>query len=127
MPRIQRVTRDAVAYVRLTTAEKRDLREQARVAGLTLSAYGRQRLLGHPVVASADPGTIRKLVAASGDAAVIRELRRLGGLLKLVHRESGGAYSKTTDAALTELESALRKRKDRAAASTGKAASSASS
>ena len=124
MPRIQRVTRDAIAYVRLTTAEKRSLREQSRVAGLTLSAYARQRLLGHPVVASADPATLRKLLAASGDAALIRELRRLGGLLKLVHRESGGAYSQATDDALADLQSAIRKIEERAPASTGKAASS---
>jgi hypothetical protein len=40
------------------------------------------------------------------DATTIRELRRLGGLLKKVHLDSGGAYSRETASALTALRAA---------------------
>ena len=49
-----------------------------------------------------------RVAARCGIAATtIRELRRLGGLLKLVHRESGGAYSRETAAALASLSAAI--------------------
>jgi hypothetical protein len=54
----------------------------------------RLRALGRPVVAHTD-------------AATIRELRRLGGLLKKVHVDSGGAYSAATADALAALHSAI--------------------
>ena len=38
-------------------------------------------------------------VVSRTDATTIRELRRLGGLLKKVHVDSGGAYSKETASA----------------------------
>ena len=41
------------------------------------------------------------------DATAIRELRRLGGLLKKVHVDSGGAYSRETAAALAALRAAI--------------------
>jgi hypothetical protein len=63
-------------------------------AGLTLSALSRRRMLGRRVVADVDE-------------VMIRELRRLGGLLKLVHVESGGAYSERTDDALRALKAAI--------------------
>lgn len=91
--------------VRLTAPEKERLRLDADLAGLTVSALVRRRYFGRPVVASAD-------------LAVIKELRRLGGLLKYVHAESGGAYSRQTAAALDELRAAiiaLAKRADGAA------------
>ena len=52
------------------------------------------RALGRPVVSRTD-------------ATTIRELRRLGGLLKMVHVESGGAYSRETAAALASLHAAI--------------------
>ena len=85
---------DAVVNVRLTTAEKSALTEDAAAAGLTLSALSRRRMLGRRVVANVDE-------------VVIRELRRLGGLLKLVHVESGGAYRERTDDALRALKAAI--------------------
>ena len=54
---------------RLTEADRKDLVAQASAAGLSLSEYVRRRALGHPVLARAD-------------AAMIRELRRQGGLIK---------------------------------------------
>ena len=87
---------DSVVNVRVTRAEKDELREAAAVAGLTLSAYCRHRMLGRAVVANTD-------------LAVIRELRRLGGLLKRVHVESEGAYSEATATALRTLHGAIGK------------------
>ena len=86
--------RDAVINIRLTAGEKREATEGATAAGLTISAYGRRRLLGHPIVADTD-------------LATRRELRRLGGLLKLVHNESDGAYSPETVQAIRELREAV--------------------
>ena len=77
----------AIISARFTHAEKAAIRETVRDAGMSLSAYARRRLLGH-------------VVTAATDRAVLRELRRTGGLLKLVHVESNGAYSKETAAAL---------------------------
>ena len=76
-----------VVNVRLTEAEKAQLKEDADAAGLSLSELVRRRATGRPVLANAD-------------AVMIRELRRLGGLLKHVHVESGGAYSSATADAL---------------------------
>ena len=67
---------DQVANIRLTATEKAELREQAAAAGLTISQYGRRRMFGRRVV-------------AQSDAAVLRELRRLGGLLKHLHNQGG--------------------------------------
>jgi len=56
--------------VRLSEAEEAILREQAMSAGLNVAEYMRRRLFGgRPIVAKTDNQTIR-------------ELRRLGGLLK---------------------------------------------
>ena len=86
--------RDAVINIRLTEAEKCKVTEGATAAGLTVSAYGRRRLLG-------------RVVIADTDLATRRELRRLGGLLKLVHNESDGAYSPETVQAIRELREAV--------------------
>ena len=85
---------DEVINVRVSPAEKDALREAAEIAGISLSAYCRRRFLGHAVVAHTD-------------RAMIRELRRTGGLLKTVHTESGGAYSDKTAGALRELRKAI--------------------
>ena len=81
---------DAIVNVRLTSAEKVRLREDAEMASLSVSEYVRRRSLGRPVLAKADQ-------------VVIRELRRLGGLVKHVHVESQGAYNEQTAAALRAL------------------------
>ncbi len=61
---------------------------------LAVSELVRLRALGRPVVSRTD-------------ATTIRELRRLGGLLKKVHVDSGGAYSQQTAAALATLQAAI--------------------
>jgi hypothetical protein len=81
--------------VRVAPPEKAELRALADDAGITVAELVRQRALGRPVVARTD-------------ATTIRELRRLGGLLKKVHTDSRGAYSQTTAAALRDLHAAIR-------------------
>ena len=72
--------------MRVAPAEKEQLRRIAAGAGLAVAELVRARAVGRPVVSRAD-------------ATAIRELRRLGGLLKKVHVDSGGAYSKETASA----------------------------
>ncbi len=87
---------DAVVNVRLTSEEKERLRDDADMAALSMSALVRARYFGRPVVAHADQ-------------VMIKELRRLGGLLKKVHTDSDGAYAAETSAALFLVSEAIRK------------------
>ena len=80
--------------IRLAPGEKQQLRAIARDGGLSVSDLVRLRALGRPVVCRTD-------------ATTIRELRRLGGLLKKVHVDSGGAYSAATANALGMLTRAI--------------------
>ena len=72
---------DAIVNVRLTVAEKERLKADADLAGLSMSDLVRRRYFGRPIIAHAD-------------AIVLKELRRLGGLIKHVHNQSDGIYSK---------------------------------
>lgn len=78
---------DAIINVRLTASEKVTLKEDAALAGISISALVRRRYFGRPIIAHAN-------------IAMIRELMRLGGLLKNIHNQSGGAYSRATAEAL---------------------------
>jgi hypothetical protein len=80
--------------VRVAPVEKEQLRRIAADAGLAVAELVRARALDRPVVSRVD-------------ATAIRELRRLGGLLKKVHVDSGGAYSKETASALAALRAAV--------------------
>jgi hypothetical protein len=80
--------------VRVAPVEKAQLRAVADAAGLPVAELVRLRALGRPVVSRTD-------------ATTIRELRRLGGLLKKVHVDSRGAYSRETAAALQTLHDAI--------------------
>jgi hypothetical protein len=82
----------AVVNIRLTAGEKEFLRQEAKEAGLTLSVFGRRRLLGHKV-------------RAQVDLVVVNELRRLGGLLKHLHNQSG----MDTSVVLGELRACLQR------------------
>jgi hypothetical protein len=82
--------------VRVAPAEKEQLGVIARDAGLAVAELVRLRVLGRPVVSRTD-------------ATTIRELRRIGGLLKMVHVESGGAYRQQTAELLTMLRAAVGK------------------
>ena len=81
--------------LRLPHAEKVRLTEEADLAGITLSELFRCR-------------AANKAIFSRTDLAMLRELRRLGGLLKFVHTSSGGAYALQTAAALTELRVAIK-------------------
>ena len=87
----QREPLDAVINVRLTAAEKARLKEDADLAGVSVSELVRRRYFGRPIVAHAD-------------AVMLKEMRRLGGLLKHIHNESGGVYSKETAATLVAIK-----------------------
>lgn len=78
---------DKLIAVRLTESEKASLLENVDDAGLSLSEYARRRLFGRRVLAHTDE-------------VMVRELRRLGGLLKHVHNETQGRYSQDTAEAL---------------------------
>lgn len=84
--------------LRVTEEELSDLKEQAEVAGLSVSEYVRRRALGRRVVGS-----------SKTDLHVLSELRKLGGLMKLVHNETRGAYSERTAEAIQALTSCARK------------------
>lgn len=87
---------DAVINVRLTAAEKARLKEDADLAGLSMSELVRRRYFGRPIVANVD-------------AVMLKELRRIGGLLKHIHNESNGTYSKETAAVLAVLKAYIEK------------------
>jgi hypothetical protein len=82
--------------VRVAPGEKEQLAAIARDAGLAVAELVRLRALGRPVVSRTD-------------ATTVRELRRLGGLLKMIHVESGGAYRQQTAELLTTLRAAVGK------------------
>ena len=82
-------------YARLTEEEYSDLQEQADVAAISLSEYVRRRIFGRQVVSKLDLRTLA-------------ELRRLGGLVKHVFSEGGGAYSELTRDALQALTACAR-------------------
>ena len=84
----------AVVNVRMTVVEKAELKDTADIAGLSVSEYVRRRALGRAVIAHAD-------------AAIIKELRRLGGLVKHLHNESNGVYDRQTAGVLVELQRAI--------------------
>ena len=82
------------AQFRLTREERKRVQDQAHAAGMTVSTYCRHRVLGHRVIADTDQ-------------TMIRELRRVGGLLKHVHNESRGAYSGETADALARVKDCI--------------------
>jgi hypothetical protein len=87
--------------LRLTASEKARLEEDADLPGLSVSELVRRRYFGRPIVANAD-------------AIMIKELRRLGGLLKHVHVESEGAYSRETAEALLAVKLYIEKMSEKA-------------
>jgi len=87
---------DARLNVRLPQNELNTIREDAELAGISMSELVRRRYFGRPIIANTD-------------AVMLRELRRIGGLLKHVHNESDGAYSTRTSAALIEIRNYIKK------------------
>jgi Ribbon-helix-helix protein, copG family len=89
-PLDQRIT------IRLSRAEKDQLTEDANLAGLTTSELIRRRYFGKPIIAATD-------------AAMIRELRRVGGLLKHIFNQSGNTYNTETGNALSEVKDCIKR------------------
>ena len=81
---------DERVNLRLPAVEKETIREDASLAGISMSECVRRRYFGLPVTANAD-----KLM--------IKELRRIGGLLKAVHVQSNGAYCNQTASVLAQV------------------------
>jgi hypothetical protein len=85
---------DAKMDFRLPAAEKARILQDADLAGISGGAMLRRRYFGRPIIAHAD-------------LATIKELRRLGGLLKKIHTESGGVYSNETYTVLMDIKAAI--------------------
>ena len=94
MARTVRPLRTKIAPFRLTEDEYALVSEQAEAAGISFSRYCRSRVLKHRVLASAD-------------RVVLRELRRLGGLLKHTHNQTRGVYAEEFANALAELTACI--------------------
>jgi hypothetical protein len=80
--------------VRFRPEEMAELSGQADMCGLSVSELVRRRSLNRRVV----PAT---------DLKIMSELRRIGGLLKLSFRETGGVYGDKTALILDELREAI--------------------
>lgn len=76
--------------VRLTRKERDFLAGEADISGLSLSSFIRKRALG-------------RRISSKADLRVLAELRRLGGLLKHLHNETGAIYSDLTAGCLREI------------------------
>ena len=89
-------TLTAKIAVRLKADEKFALQRDANLANLSVSELVRRQYF-------------RREIVPKIDELVVNELRRLGGLLKHVHNESGGAYSQQTAQALAQLSRCIQK------------------
>lgn len=76
--------------LRLAAEEKDRLKSDADLAGLSVSEIVRRHYFGRPIIANAD-------------LVMVREMRRMGGLMKHLHNESGGAYSEQTSEAISAI------------------------
>ena len=89
---MERVLRNCRLYLRVTPDENAIIKEQAELSGLSISEYVRKRALGFHIM-------------PKSELNILKELRRLGGLVKHVYSESQGLYSTETSAALNALTS----------------------
>jgi hypothetical protein len=84
--------------VRFDDSEYSKINSEAKTAGVTVSKYVREKI---------KRGFVHVNPYARVDAAGINKLSKLGGLLKTVHLESGGAYSAKTAAILGDIQAAI--------------------
>lgn len=82
--------------VRLEPGEADAIREKAKDAGVTVSEFLRAAALG-------------RKTRSTIDAQVINELRRLGGLQKMIHNDTGGTYSKETADILKAIKNTIQR------------------
>jgi hypothetical protein len=86
--------------VRFDSSEYSKINSEAKAVGITVSKFVREKV---------NRGFVRVNPYAKVDAAGINQLSKLGGLLKTVHLESGGAYSVKTAAILDDIKTAILK------------------
>ena len=84
--------RNVRVYLRVTTGEYMLINWLSELSGLSISEYMRRRAFDIRVVAKLD-------------ISVLKELRRLGGLIKHLYRETNGTYSLQMSDALDALTS----------------------
>ena len=84
------IDRKNIVSIRFADKELNDIAEQAQIAGISRSAFVRKRALGHKII-------------ASSDLNILKELRRIGGLIK--HLYSQGNKSADMAAAWNMLQS----------------------
>ena len=82
--------------VRLEPGEAEAIRVKAKDAGVTVSEFLRAAALG-------------RKTRSTIDAQVINELRRLGGLQKMIHNDTGGTYSKETADILKAIKNTIQR------------------
>jgi hypothetical protein len=80
--------------VRFRPGELNELSEQADMCGLSLSELVHRKAMQIRIVSVTD-------------LKVLSELRRIGGLVKLVHNETNGLYRQKTAELLDELRAAV--------------------
>lgn len=85
---------DSVVRTRVTATDRAHIARQAEAACLTTSEYIRRC-------------ATERVILSRTDDVMIRELRRIGGLLKHIHVESAGAYSESTAAGLESIRAAI--------------------
>lgn len=82
--------------VRLTEAEKFKLREDADLAGLSVSELVRRRYFGRPIQAKVD-------------LTVANQLRHHMGQLKKFHKDTLGRFASTTADILSDIHAEIRR------------------
>ncbi len=85
--------------VRFDDAEYAKICSETKSAGVTLSKFMREKALR---------GYVRQPKRAVADAEAVSTLSKIGGLLKKIHIDSGGAYSGKTAALLDEIGGVIR-------------------
>lgn len=91
-----KIAMDKVIKLRISKGEHEALKESADAAGISVSFLLRQA--GKKVT-----------ITSSTDRMMIRELRRIGGLMKHIHTSSGGNYSEETSSAITSIRNFIDK------------------
>ena len=82
--------------VRLKPDEKYRLQSNAKLANLSVSELVRRQYFGYEIM-------------PQNDEQLVNELRRIGGLLKHIHNQTGGANSQLSAQALTTLIGCIKK------------------
>lgn len=90
---------DAILNVRLTSGEKAKLKEDAAFAALSMSELVRRRYFGRPIVTDTD-------------AVLLRELARIGDVLRRLQGGGGDVRVAEAAEALRSLQHCFRKIND---------------